>query len=74
MYSGVVEYAVNVGKSNVKRCSRNVNVDRVDARLNGKPLEEADCLKYLGSQVAVDRGYERKVEHRMNEGHKAWVC
>ena len=23
-------------------------------RLNGEPLEEVDCFKYLGSQVAAD--------------------
>ena len=38
------------------------------ARLNGEPLEEVDCFKYLGSQVAADGGYERDVVHRMNEG------
>ena len=40
--------------------------------LNGEPLEEVDCFKYLGSQVAADRGYERDVTHRMNEGYRAW--
>ena len=38
------------------------------ARLNGEPLEEVDCFKYLGSQVAADGGCERDVVHRMNEG------
>ena len=36
--------------------------------LNGEPLEEMDCFKYLGSQVAADGGLERNVVHRMNEG------
>ena len=40
--------------------------------LNGKPLEEVDCFKYLGSQEAADGGCERDVVHRMNEGHRAW--
>ena len=40
--------------------------------LNGEPLEEVDCFKYLGSQVAADGGYERDVVHRMNEGYRAW--
>ena len=31
-----------------------------------------DCFKYLGSQVAADRGCERDVVHRMNEGYRAW--
>ena len=40
--------------------------------LNGEPLEEVDCLKYLGSQLAADGGWERDVVHRMNEGYRAW--
>ena len=40
--------------------------------LNGEPLEEVDCFKYLGSQVAADGGCERDVVHRMNEEHRAW--
>ena len=39
--------------------------------LNREPLEEADCFKYLGSQVAADGGCERNVVHRMNEGYRA---
>ena len=35
-------------------------------------LEEVDCFKYLGSQVAADGGCERDVVHRMNEGYRAW--
>ena len=37
---------------------------------NGEPLEEVDCFKYLGSQVAADGGCERDVVHRMNEGYR----
>ena len=29
--------------------------------LKGDPLEEVDCFKYLGSQVAADGGCERDV-------------
>ena len=39
---------------------------------NGKQLEEVDCFKYLGSELAADRGCERDVVHRMNEGYRAW--
>ena len=39
--------------------------------LNGEPLEEVDCFKYLGSQVAADGGCEKNVVHRMNEGYRA---
>ena len=46
---------VNVGKSKVMRCARYGNGDRMYVILNGEPLEEVDCFKYLGSQVAADR-------------------
>ena len=63
---------VNVGKSKVMRCSRYGNGDRMHVILNGELLEEGDCFKQLGSQVAADRGCERDVVHRMNEGYRAW--
>ena len=63
---------MNVGKSKVKRCSRYGNGDRTHVILNGEPLEEVDCFKYLGSQVAADGGCERDVIHRINEGYRAW--
>ena len=37
-----------------------------------KPLEEVDCLKYLGSQVAADGRCESNEVHIMNEGYRAW--
>ena len=61
---------VNVGKSKVMRCSRYGNRDRMHVILNGEPLEEVDCFKYLGSQVAADGGCERDAVHRMNEGYE----
>ena len=33
--------------------------------LNCEPLEEVNCFKYLGSQVAADGGCERDVVHRI---------
>ena len=45
---------MHVDKSKVMRCSRYGNGDRLHAILNGEPLEEVDCLRYLGSQVAAD--------------------
>ena len=62
---------LNVGKSKVMRYSRYANGDRMHAILNGGPLEEVDCFKYLVSQVAPDGGCERNVVHRMNEGYEA---
>ena len=50
---------VNIGKSKVMRCSRYGNGGRMPVILNGEPLEEVDCLKYLGSQVAADGGRPR---------------
>ena len=41
-------------------------------RLNGVPLEEVDCFKYLGSQVAADGGCERDLVPRMNERYGVW--
>ena len=40
--------------------------------LDSAQLEEVDCFKYLGSQLAADLGFERGVAHRMNEGYRAW--
>ena len=40
---------VNVGKSKVMRCSRYGIGDRMHVILNGEPLEEVDCFKYLWS-------------------------
>ena len=63
---------VNVGKSKVMRCSRYGIGDRMHVILNDEPLEEVDCFKYMGSQVAADGGCERDVVQRMNEGYIAW--
>ena len=62
---------VNVGKSKVMRCSRYGNGDQIHVILNGEQLEEVDCFKYLGLQVAADGECERDVVHRMNEGYIA---
>ena len=35
-------------------------------------LEEVDCFKYLGSQVATDAGCERDMVHRIEEVYRAW--
>ena len=39
--------------------------------LHGEQLEEVDCFKDLGSQVAADGGCERDVVHRMNKEYRA---
>ena len=38
--------------------------------LNGEPIEEVDCFKYLGSQVAAHGGCDRDLLQRMNEGYR----
>ena len=48
----------NEGKRRVVKCSRYVNINRIHVRLNGEPIEEVDCFKYLGSQVLADGGCE----------------
>ena len=45
------------------KCTRIVD----DRRLNGEPLEEVECFKYLGSVVAVDGRIETEVKSRINE-------
>ena len=62
---------VNVGKSKVVRCSRYGNGSGFHVKRNGEPLDEVDCFKYLGSQVAADGGCEGGVVHRMNKGYRA---
>ena len=62
---------MNVGKSKIMRCSRDGNGGRMHVILNGKPFEEVGCFKYLGSQVAANRGYESDVVRKMNEGYTA---
>ena len=63
---------VNEGKSKAMRYSRDGNGDRMHVILNGEPLEEVHCSKYLGSQVSADGGCEMDVVHRMNEGYRSW--
>ena len=65
---------MNVGNRKVMRCSRYGNGGRLYVILNGEQLEEVNCFKYLGSQVAADGGCERDVGHRMNEWYRAWVA
>ena len=54
------------------RCLRYDNEGQMHVILNGEPLEEVDCFKYLWSQVAADGECEWDVVHRMNEGYRAW--
>ena len=62
---------VNAGKSKVMRCSRYGNGSRMHVILNGEPLEEVYCFKYLGSQVAAGGGCERDVVHSINTRYRA---
>ena len=70
-YTKEKKLRVNVCKRNVMRCSRYGNVGRMRVKLNCEPLEEVDCFKNLGSQVAADGGRERYLVHK-NNGYRAW--
>ena len=61
---------VNVGKSKVRRCTRNEDGPRLNVMLNGETLEEVDQFKYLGSVMAANGGVEADMRHRVNEGCK----
>ena len=55
-FGGVCErrkLRVNVGNSKVMRCSRYGNGDRIHVILNGEPLEEVDCFKYLDLNINI---------------------
>ena len=45
---------------------------RMHVILNGEPLEEVDCFKCLGSQVAADGECEGDLVHRINELYRPW--
>ena len=65
----IKKFRVNVGKRKVMRCSGYRNRGQMHVILNSEPLEEVDCFKYVGLQVAADGGCESDVIHRMNEGY-----
>ena len=49
-------YSLDKDKSKVMRCSRYVNVGRINVRLNSRKLEEMEYFKYPGGkwQQGVD--------------------
>ena len=44
---------MNVVKSKVMRCLRYGNGSQMHVILNGKSLEEVDCIKYLGHKCQL---------------------
>ena len=62
---------VNVGKSKVMRCSRYINVGRMETKWDNGRGSGLFCFKYFGSNVAADGACEKDSVHRMNEGYKA---
>ena len=42
---------------------------QMDERLKGELLEEVNCFRYLGTQVAMDGGYAIEVVQAMNRGY-----
>ena len=67
-----IKLKMNVGKRKVVRCLKYGKRGRMYMRLNGEPIEEVDCFKYLVSQALADGRCVRDVVHGMNEGYKAW--
>ena len=61
---------MNVGKSKVMRCSRDVDASRIIVRLNGELLEEKQCFEYMGFQVKKIELVETEVKSRVKEGFK----
>ena len=61
---------INVGKSKVMKCSRDMDGARMNVDLNGEVLEQVNEFKYLGSVVAANGGVEADVSHRISEGSK----
>ena len=59
---------MNVGKSEVMRCFRYGNGDRMLAILNGEPLDKWIVLSTWGRKWQP----MEDVVNRMNEGHRAW--
>ena len=50
----------------------NGNGGRMHVRLNGEPLEEVDCFKHLGSQMAGDGGGERDLVTQIEKWYREW--
>ena len=65
---------VNVGNSKVMTCSRYGNWSRMHVIINGEPLEEFYCFKYLRSQVAADGGYGMQNECALQSVRSAGRC
>ena len=40
--------------------------------LNGEPLEDVDCFKYLWNKWQLMEDWKMDVVHRMNEGYRTW--
>ena len=47
---------MNVGKSEVMKCSMYLKIDRVNISRDGEPLEEVDRCKSRETHVAADAG------------------
>ena len=58
---------VNVGKSKVMRCSKEVGGRQLNIVLNGERLEEVDSFKYLGSVISACSDSVKEVKSRVNE-------
>ncbi len=57
---------LNESKGKLMKCMRMVDGGRMNVASNGEFLEEVECFKYLGLNVAVDGGIKGEVKLRMN--------
>ena len=62
---------VNVKKSKVMWCNP-FGRKGISVRLNGELLEEVDCFRYLGIEVAANGRMEEELAHRVSEGMKVF--
>ena len=63
---------INVDKSKVMRIGRSEGRGEIDARVNGRGMEEVGTYRYLGVDVSKDGKGNEEVNHRIVEARKAW--
>ncbi|MEL7302024.1 MAG: reverse transcriptase family protein, partial [Pseudomonadota bacterium] len=62
--------AVNVGKSKIMRIGKNRTENEMNISLNNNRMEEVECYRYLGVDIAHDGRMNDEVSHRIGEARK----
>ena len=65
------KFRVNLGRSKVMRCSKQVSVGRIYVSKVVNQLEEEDCSPFNRKCQPPDERCERDVLHKTDEGYKA---